>query len=147
MGVAVDGLIAALRSEGLRITPARAAVCEVLAARSDEHLDVSSVHELAEAAAGRPIDQSTVYRTLETLEETGVVGHVHLADRRLVHLVSDAHHHLTCDECGKTVDIPSSEVTSAFGPIAARHGYSLESVHFAVVARCDECSRLQADVP
>jgi Fur family ferric uptake transcriptional regulator len=147
MTVGVDDLVDALRQQGLRITPARTAVCEVLADRPDEHLDVSTVHELAEASAGRPIDQSTVYRTLETLEETGLVGHVHLADRRLVHLAAEAHHHLTCERCGKTVDVPADQLGAALGPVAARHGFTLDTLHFAVVGRCVECSSLGDDQP
>ena len=147
MAPAVDDLVDALREQGLRITPARTAVCEVLAGRPDEHLDISTVHELAEASAGRPIDPSTVYRTLDTLEETGLVGHVHLADRRLVHLATEAHHHLTCERCGKTVDVPAGELAAALGPVAARHGFTLDTLHFALVGRCDDCSSLGAHHP
>lgn len=141
-----DDLIAALRAEGLRITPARRAICEVLAAVDGDHLDAASIRERAEAVADRSIDPSTVYRTLDTLESVGLAVHVHLSDRRsVVHLADDEHHHLTCERCGKVEDVDAAEVVGALGPVAARHGFEVDSIHFAVVGRCHECASIDDD--
>ena len=142
----VDDLLDALRAEGLRLTPARRAICRVLAKDPRAHLTPGDLHARAEADAGRSIDLSTVYRTLDTLEGVGLVHHVHVPDGgSVVHLADADHHHLTCDRCGRTVDVPADEVAAALGPLAARHGFSVDTVHFAVVGRCHDCAPISAD--
>jgi Fe2+ or Zn2+ uptake regulation protein len=144
----VDALVDALRAEGLRLTPARRAICQVLADDPRAHLTPGDLHERAEVEAGRPIDLSTVYRTLDTLQEVGLVHHVHVPDGgSVVHLADADHHHLTCDRCGRTVDVPAEEIAAALGPLAERHGFSVDTVHFAVVGRCHDCARLPPEEP
>ncbi len=60
---------------------------------------------------------STVYRTLELLEELDLVRHAHITDRApTYHSAADpAHVHLVCRGCG-TVD----EVAPEVGPAAGR---------------------------
>lgn len=142
----VDGLLDALRDEGLRLTPARRAICRVLADDPGAHPTPADLHEAAEAEAGRSIDPSTVYRTLDTLQRVGLVHHVHVPDGgSVVHLADADHHHLHCERCGRTVDVPADEVVAALGPVAARHGFSVDTVHFAVVGRCHDCAPIPAD--
>ena len=53
----------------------------------------------------------------------------------VIHLSEEEHHHLVCDLCGRTVDLPLEEL----GPLAElleRHGYEPGTVHFAIVSRC-----------
>ena len=63
----LDACLAGVRDQG-------AAVCEVLVAAPREHLRAADIAQ----RAGTPMDLSTVYRTLDTLEEHGLVEHVHL---------------------------------------------------------------------
>jgi len=140
----VDALIADLHSEGLRVTAARRAICEALAANVGEHLDAGELRERAEAASGVCIDQSTVYRTLDVLERLDVLHHVHLGHGpAIVHLTGGRdHQHLVCEECGRTVDIPLDQVSAVFGELAAAHGFAeIQGAHFALVGVCSACGR------
>lgn len=130
-------LIAALRRAGLRVTAPRRAICTVLSDPDHVHLSASDVQRLAQDALGGPIDLSTVYRTVDALQEAGVAHHVHLGQgASVIHLTGEGHHHhLVCEECGRTTDIPLDEL----GPLAElldRHGYEPATVHFAIVSRC-----------
>jgi Fur family ferric uptake transcriptional regulator len=141
--IETDSLVRDLRSEGLRITSARRAICEALASSQDEHLDAAELRGRAEERSGKPIDQSTVYRTLDVLERLGVLHHVHLGHGpAIVHLSAETgHQHLVCERCSKTVDIPMGEVADAFDSLARTHGFSsVQGSHFALVGLCDECS-------
>ena len=71
MHLTEDDLIDALRSRSLRITRARRAICDVLATSHEEHMRAVDILKRARAKAGVGIDQSTVYRTLDVLEELG----------------------------------------------------------------------------
>lgn len=134
-------LVAALRGAGLRVTLARRVICRVLAEAPEEHLSASDILGRARELAGE-IDQSTVYRTLDVLEELGFLHHVHLGHGPGVyHLSKQAdHHHLVCEGCGRAVDIPLDELGPAFESITRRHGFVPDSLHFAILGRCGYCA-------
>src|SRR5919199_3484216 len=84
---------ATLRARGYRLTPQRELVLRAVErlghATPDEVL--SAVREESQA-----VNVSTVYRTLELLEELGLVRHAHLSDRAPTYhsAASPAHVHL-----------------------------------------------------
>ncbi len=131
-------LIEALRAEGLRVTAPRRAICQALAYGHDHHLTASTLHDASERALGSAIDISTVYRTIDALEQAGLVHHVHLGHGPAVLHLSDhvEHHHLTCEVCGFTVDIGLDELQGLTDAVAARHGFTIDSAHFALIGRC-----------
>lgn len=141
MDLDAEGLVASLRSKGLRITAARRAVCRVVAAAHDEHLSAAEVHARAERSAGTRIDPSTVYRTLETLENLGMIHHVHLGHGAgVVHVADhDVHHHLVCDECGATVDVPFETFEPLLRRLEAEYGFEAVPGHFGINGRCASC--------
>ncbi len=136
-------LIGALRSAGLRITRPRVVMCEVLAEARHEHLTPQELHARAQRRLGGRIDPSTVYRTLEALTECGAVYHVHLGHgAAVIHLSDlDAHHHLVCEVCERTVDLPMGEIADLAGHVAETYGFVVDSVHFAMVGRCIDHER------
>ena len=138
-------LVADLRSQRLRVTTARKAICAVLAESQGEHLTAIDIQERASKRAGVSIDQSTVYRTLDVFEGLGRLHHVHLGHGPgIVHLVEDGdHHHLVCESCGRSVDVPIEDVEDVFDSLGGRYGFAPNSVHFALVGTCDDCARVQ----
>lgn len=141
MTVSADEMVAGLRAAGLRVTRPRRAVCAVLAESGADHLTASGI---AERVGGR-VDLSTVYRTLEALEELGLVEHVHLGHGAgAYHLApSSPHHHLVCEECGRTVDVPIGDLQTAIEGVTAPLGFVPDAAHFAIVGRCSRCSSLR----
>lgn len=138
MPATAEQLVAGLRGAGLRITRARRDVCEVLAAAPDGHLSAADIAE----RVGGAIDTSTVYRTLERLEDLGFVHHVHLGHGAGVyHLApTSRHHHLVCERCGRTVDVPVRELRAAISAVTEPHGFVADDTHFAIVGRCRDCA-------
>ena len=133
-----DDLIAGLRQAGLRVTAARRTICEVLATAGVDHLTAGDVA----ARIGAGADLSTVYRTLEALEGLGMVEHVHLGHGPGAYHVgpSAQHHHLVCDRCGRTFDVPIADLRRAVERVTAPLGFVPDSAHFAIVGRCAECA-------
>lgn len=131
-------LIGGLRTEGLRVTAPRRAICEALARDHEKHLTANMLHAAAEQRLGSGIDISTVYRTIEALEQVGVIHHVHLGHGASVLHVSDhnEHHHLVCEVCGRTVDLSIDELQGLSQTFSERHDFILDSVHFALIGRC-----------
>jgi len=141
-GAGAEELVAGLRSEHLRVTAARRAICAVLAEAHQEHLTAVAIHERAVARAGISIDPSTVYRTIEVLQRLGLLHHVHLGlGPGIVHLADDAdHHHLVCERCGRTEDLPPGDVRAALTDLAERYGFAPDSLHVSVIGVCAACA-------
>jgi Fur family ferric uptake transcriptional regulator len=136
-----EELIDGLRRAGLRITRARREICAVLASAPEDHLSAADIAE----RTGRSIDPSTVYRTLETLEALGLVSHVHLGHGAGAYHLSPvaSHHHLVCERCGQTADVPLGELRTAIAAVTEPHGFVADDSHFAIVGRCRECAALE----
>lgn len=146
MHVEADELIEALRAEGLRITAARRTICGVLAAGHGEHLSAADILERVVAESGEAINASTVYRTIDVLEQLELIQHVHLGHGPgVLHFADDSqHHHLVCGSCGKVVDLALAEVETLVNEVAPRHGFSAATVHFALEGVCDTCQAAAA---
>jgi len=92
-----------LKNIGLKITPARTAVLSIL---TNQKKPVS-VAILVESLAKKSINFSTVYRTLETLEQAGIIRKVLVSQKQSFYELVDIHdhHHLICTECEKVEEI------------------------------------------
>lgn len=129
-----------LRARGLRWTPQRRVLVDVLA-RTAGHVTGS---ELVERC--RQVDPattpSTVYRTLDVLEELGVVRHGHGPDgREEFHVLPETEHgHLHCDGCGATVELADDEAADLVRSIATRQGFVVDLSHVTIVGRCAACA-------
>ncbi|MGH8874878.1 MAG: Fur family transcriptional regulator [Acidimicrobiia bacterium] len=141
MHLTADDLLRSLREEGMRVTRPRRAVCEVLARSHGDHLTAAEILSRAEETLGGDIDQSTIYRTLDALERVGYLHHVHLGHGPgVVHLSEESdHHHLVCESCGRTTDIPLEELEEALREVARRYRFRPDGVHFALVGKCLVC--------
>lgn len=140
--LSADALINALRERSLRITRARSAICEVLATSHEDHMSAADILGRAREQAGVRINPSTVYRTLDVLEEFGYLHHVHLGHGAGIYHLSEEseHQHLFCERCGTSVEIPIEELAPALAEVTARYGFVAEGVHFALVGTCRSCA-------
>lgn len=131
-------LVEGLRHAGLRVTRPRRLICEVLAAVHDDHPTAADLHRLVEARAEVRVDLSTVYRTIEALERVEAIHHVHLGHGpAVIHLSDHAdHHHLVCDVCGRTEDIPVEELDELTKRLEEKYSFTAAGFHFAMIGRC-----------
>ncbi|WP_019874762.1 Fur family transcriptional regulator [Sporichthya polymorpha] len=127
-----------LREKGYRLTPQRELV---LAAVTElEHATPEQVcARVQETASG--INISTVYRTLELLEELGLVRHAHLGHGApSYHPAGHSHHlHLVCRDCGAVSQVESTVATSLTATLQETEGFEVDLEHFAIYGRCRDC--------
>ena len=130
-----------LHARGLRWTPQRRTLIDVLAG-ADGHVTGAELVERCRAV-DPSTTPSTVYRTLDVLEELGLVRHGHGADgREEFHVLPDAEHgHLHCRGCGATLEIDADEAAAFVAALEARHGFAIDLSHITVVGRCADCRR------
>ena len=140
MHITADRLLDALSAEGLRITNARRAVCEVIARSHDRHLTAQTIHERVRDELGKEVDRSTVYRTLEALESASILEHSHLGQGASVyHLSSEpVHQHLVCSACGRTESLAAEDLAAVVDEIRNRTGFVIDP-HMAMTGRCKAC--------
>jgi Fe2+ or Zn2+ uptake regulation protein len=135
----LERILAQLRSGGGRITPARRALVAALLA-SPGHATADDLAELVQRSHP-DVHQSTIYRTLDALEELGVVDHVHLGHGRAVyHLADDPHQHLVCEACGHVLEVPDAVFAELATALQRDYAFTLRPNHFAVLGRCAACA-------
>jgi Fur family ferric uptake transcriptional regulator len=131
-----------LRARGYRLTPQRQLVLE--AVNSLGHANAEEILGHVQRTAGG-VNISTVYRTLELLEELHLVRHAHLGHGvPTYHPASAADHlHLVCRDCGgvSEADIDSAEPLAR--RLAETHGFETDVQHFAVYGRCRACASVR----
>jgi Fur family ferric uptake transcriptional regulator len=145
-GAAWTDIRAEIRARGLRWTAQRRRILEVL---EETHGHVTG-SELVERCRARDpgTTPSTVYRTLDVLEELGYLSHSHsAAGREEFHVLPESEHaHLQCRVCGRTWELEAEAVAEVVDPVARRHGFIADVGHLTILGRCAECAR-QADKP
>lgn len=138
-GRSVEEILAAVRGSGGRVTSTRRATVETLLANPDRHI---SAEEIVETVRRRYADvaESTVYRTLATLEELGVITHLHLDHGPATfHLADHEHRHLVCRNCHSIIETPADMYTELEVEIERRFGFRVEDEHFAISGLCRVC--------
>src|SRR4029078_4107055 len=134
-------IIAGLREQGVRITSARRAVIAALV-RTDGHVTAEDIATAVQLDTPE-IHLSTVYRTLESLEELGVVDHVHLGHGSAVyHLAANRHQHLVCERCKKVIHLPPGFVDTLSRDIDTRYNFTLRPHHFWLIGLCEDCREI-----
>jgi Fur family ferric uptake transcriptional regulator len=128
----------------MRWTPQRRAVVEVLA-HTDGHVTGAELIERCRARDPQTIP-STVYRTLDVLEELGLVRHGHGADgREEFHVGPQTEHgHLYCAECGERWEIRAEQADAIVRAFRRADRFEVDLSHVTVVGRCASCAERAA---
>lgn len=135
----VDAALEVLRADGGRVTTARRAIVAATLGGEDHHVTADEV--AARVQAEHPdVALSTVYRTLEAMEERGIVARIDLGHGRAVfHPVDQAHHHVVCAACGRAESLAPAAVASLAAELDARLGFALAPDHLTLTGVCRRC--------
>jgi Fur family transcriptional regulator, ferric uptake regulator len=135
-----DAAVAALRAHGLRISSARRLVVEALF-RAGRPV---RAEEIAGGLHGvvPPSDLASVYRNLETLEEVGLVRHVHFGHGPGLYTLTGApeREYLLCEACGSVRPVPAAELDEVRARIREVFGHVARFSHFPIVGLCRGCA-------
>ena len=128
-----------LHDRGLRWTPQRRALMAVLA-ETEGHVTGAELVERGRQRDPATIP-STVYRTLDVLEELGIVRHGHGPNgREEYHVLPGAvHGHLHCNACGASWEISTDEAAAVVASLDAERGFEVDLSHVTIVARGRAC--------
>jgi Fur family ferric uptake transcriptional regulator len=131
----LEDAIQALRDSGRRLSAARRLILEALFAADGPMSAVRLARSLS-------LDESSVYRNLELLEQQGLLRHIHLGHGPgLYALVGPEDvEYLYCDHCAKVTPVTPAELEPVHEQIRAQFGYTARFTHFALVGVCAECA-------
>lgn len=127
-----------LREHGYRITPQRQFVLEAVTTLGHGTPEEILV-EVQRRAAG--VNLSTVYRTLEVLEQVGLVTHAHLGHGSPTYhsLEDELHVHLVCSTCQVIQSIPASSCQALFDALQSERGFRTDVSHMTIQGTCEAC--------
>lgn len=130
-----------LRRKHLSITDSRKKILSLFLTNKD-----ALAHADIEKKAGEKFDRVTVYRTLQTFVEKGIVHTIPTADNAILYALckdceEDHHHddhvHFVCSKCNTTIcldDVVSPEINLP-------QGYVAENVQVVINGICKDCNQ------
>jgi len=127
--------VRALREAGLRLSTPRRLVLQALFAAEGP---VSAAYLARELS----IEESSVYRNLEALEQHGLVRHIHLghSPSLYVRVRSEDVEYLYCERCAKVSAVTPDRLDAVRARIRRELGYAVRFTHFAIVGVCEACT-------
>lgn len=139
---AVTEALGRLRERGERVTSARRAVLQVLD-DAREHLCAEDIVERVDLAEPG-VHRATVYRSLQSLAELGVVAHTHVPGGATIYHLRratghPAHAHLQCSVCSRFFDIPAGWLDELGVRLRRELGFELDAQHAALLGTCADC--------
>jgi Fur family ferric uptake transcriptional regulator len=140
----VDKFREFLQTKKMRLTPEREAIVSAVYATHD-HFDAEQwVSNFAVRRGASRASRSTIYRTLNLLEEAGLLRRVARANDREVYEHDygyPQHDHLICKKCGAMIEFPNEAISEVLEKIASDHGFRMSGHRLEVDGVCAKCSR------
>ncbi len=127
-----------LRAKGYRLTPQRELILDAVDTLGHATPDEVLAEVRTKSSA---LNVSTVYRTLEVLEELGLVRHAHLSDRApTYHSVRDHEHfHLVCRNCQRVISVDPDVLEPLLARLLEGYAFEADVGHLTVFGRCTDC--------
>jgi Fe2+ or Zn2+ uptake regulation protein len=126
-----------LTSAGKRATGQRILILGII---QRGHLDADEIYRQARAQQPR-LSLSTVYRTLKTLKNLGLVDEVHIDATHHHYEVKKAaeHYHLVCLGCGRVVEFRYPLTRQIKKSVAEAEGFDIINTEVQVTGYCSKC--------
>nr|WP_153426871.1 Fur family transcriptional regulator [Streptomyces alkaliphilus] len=128
-----------LRKRGYRLTPQRQLVLEAVE-RLEHATPDELLTEVRRTAGG--VNVSTIYRTLDLLEELGLVSHSHIGHGPPTYHLAEHHDHmhLMCRGCEEVLEAPLELAEPFAERLRAALGFETDLRHFAIFGHCAKCA-------
>lgn len=132
---------AACRRAGLKLTHQRLEIYRELAASTDHPSAEVLHHRLIKKIPMLAMD--TVYRTLKTLNQHGLIHKVETIESQArFEVIYERHQHLICRQCRQIIDFQWPSIDDVPLPDALMHWGKIESRNVVVYGICNNCNLL-----
>jgi Fur family peroxide stress response transcriptional regulator len=135
-----DSIIRALREKGLKVTPQRLAIGDVLVEREEAHPGADLIWREAKKRV-KNLSLSTVYATLNELAKHGVIKLLQfdrMENRYECNI--EKHVNLICEKCKEIMDY---EIPVSIEPkeIAKKTGFEMTDMRLECYGLCEKCRK------
>lgn len=129
-----------LKEKGYRLTPQRRLILDILHQQSG-HLTAEDIYaKIKDRLAG--INISTVYRTLDLLENLGLVVRSEYDNGHIYHHAQVSHHHhLLCNRCGRITECSEELLAGLAKKVKQKYGFEADLHHHVFTGICDDCRK------
>jgi Fur family transcriptional regulator, ferric uptake regulator len=139
-----DWMLRQLGAVGYRLTGPRAAVVRAVAVQSGAVTAEQLVAELGPQGVSR----ATVYRTLDLLEQRGLLARMHLDSYHGYTVCDDSHHHhLLCHACGQVMQVDASGVEAEIHKLAQQLEFRVDTHTLEFSGVCQACQARPGSPP
>ena len=130
-----------LKNSALSVTASRKRILEIFLSA-----DNALAHQDIETKCAEQYDRVTIYRTLQTFLEKGIIHNIPSTDNMVRYAlcnetcITSGHHHdnhvhFKCDDCGKTVCLDDVNIPAVNLP----KGYTMKEINMVVNGICKSC--------
>lgn len=132
-----------LRDNGLKYTKQREILLQTLYNNSEHFTPEQLYLYIKERYPGLNVGIATVYRSLNLLEESGMVTSISFgAQGKKFELANKPHHdHMICRQCGVIVEFEDQIIEKRQLAIAKEHGFKLTGHIMQLYGVCGECNK------
>jgi Fur family transcriptional regulator, ferric uptake regulator len=130
-----------IQNQGHRLTPARRTILEVLV-QSGGHLSADHLADLVRQ--GEPgIGRMTVYRTLDLLNELGLIRPVYQGTGAAHYILMDNghHHHLICSNCDQVIEFDDCALEGVAKRLGGRFNFQVHGHLLEFYGLCEACRK------
>jgi Fur family transcriptional regulator, ferric uptake regulator len=129
-----------LKDNGLKLTPQRRLIVDIIH-EAGAHLTAEKIIELVQRKMPG-VNKSTIYRTLDLLEDSGCVVKSESGDHFIYHHSEEGHHHhLVCRKCGKTIECSENIFLNLENELAVQYAFQPDFKHMLVPGLCSDCAK------
>ena len=144
MRAALDAAAALARERGLRFTPLRKHVLEIVLASHRPMGAYDILNELAQSPGTRKPAPPTVYRALDFLMRHSFVHRIDTLNAYIACFAPERRHRtqfLLCKACGSVAEIEDAALAAALARAAADAGFAAERETVEISGLCPDCAR------
>jgi Fur family transcriptional regulator, ferric uptake regulator len=129
-----------LKEKGLKLTPQRLLIADIIHDARGHITAGEIIERVQEQMPG--VNKTTVYRTLDILEEAGCVYKTEQGNEFIYHHDHEGHHHhLTCTKCGKTINMDEDVFALVQKSVLKKYGFQADFRHLIVNGLCNDCKK------
>lgn len=145
----IDKIKTKLREGGLKLTPQRLTILDVIIRAEGTHLTIEELYEMVKEVKPET-GVATVYRTILLFEELGIVKKLDLNDGIYRYELNHeeevhGHHHLVCSACGKVEEVKDDLLDSVEQVIEKEYKFRIKDHSLKFYGLCSDCYQNESE--
>lgn len=130
-----DFFNAALRGNGLKVTPQRKAILEMI--NEAGHISIDDLYKKVLNLYPK-VSLATIYKNILSLKSASIINELKISGREKYELNYKSHIHLLCDKCGNLQDM-DLDINAFINDAKFKSGYEIKGINIVLNGICKAC--------